>query len=101
MGMLKEFKEFLDEYKIIGLAVAFIIGVAASALIQALVKDIVMPVITPFIPGGAWQTATFNMGPIVIAWGDFLGAVINFVVIAFVVFMISKKMLKEEKVTKK
>ncbi len=101
MKMLKEFKEFLDEYKVLGLAIAFIIGVAATTLIQALVNYIIMPIITPFIPGGAWQKATFSLGPIVIAWGAFLGAVIHFVVIAFVVFIIAKKMLKEEKVSKK
>jgi len=99
--MMKEFKEFLEEYKVIGLAIAFIMGVAATALIKALVDYIIMPLITPFIPGGAWQTATFNIGPIVISWGAFLGAVINFVIIAFVVFMVAKKFFKEEKVSKR
>jgi large conductance mechanosensitive channel len=99
--LLREFKEFLDEYKVIGLAIAFIIGVAATALVQALVNFVVMPIITPFIPGGEWQKATFTLGPIVISWGAFLGAVINFIVIAFVVFIIAKKFFKEEKVSKK
>jgi len=100
LSLMQEFKEFLDEYKIIGLAVAFIIGVAATALIQSLVNNIIMPLITPFIPGGGWQTATFKLGPIVIGWGAFLGSLINFIIIALVVFMIAKKILKEEKVTK-
>jgi len=99
--VILEFKEFLKEYKIVGLAVAFIMGVAATSLIQSLVKNIIMPIITPFIPGGAWETATFSMGPIVISWGAFLGALINFIVIALVVFLIAKYMLKEEKVSKK
>ncbi|HLC56220.1 MAG TPA: MscL family protein, partial [Candidatus Nanoarchaeia archaeon] len=64
MGMIQEFKEFLDEYKVIGLAVAFIMAVAVTTLIQSLVNNIIMPIITPFIPGGAWQTATFKIGPI-------------------------------------
>jgi large conductance mechanosensitive channel len=101
MGLMKEFKEFLDEYKVMGLAVAFIIGIAATALVQSLVNNIIMPIITPFIPGGAWQTATFTLGPIVLSWGAFLGAVINFIVIAFVVFLIAKYAFKETKVTKK
>jgi len=101
MGLVQEFKEFLYEYKIIGLAVAFIIGVAATVLVQALVNDVVMPIITPFIPGGEWQKATISLGPIVISWGHFLGALVNFLVIALVVFMIAKKVLKEEKTTKK
>lgn len=99
--LMIEFKEFLNEYKVIGLAVAFIIGVAATALIQSVVNNLVMPIITPFIPMGAWQTATLRLGPIVIGWGALLGAIINFVIIAFVVFLIAKYALKEEKVSKK
>ncbi|MEK6937785.1 MAG: MscL family protein [Nanoarchaeota archaeon] len=53
MKILKEFKEFLEQYKVMGLAIAFIMAMAANALVQSLVKDIVMPIITPFIPGGA------------------------------------------------
>ncbi|MEM4245378.1 MAG: MscL family protein [Candidatus Nanoarchaeia archaeon] len=101
MGIVSEFKEFLYEYKVIGLAVAFIMGVAITALVQSLVNNIIMPIITPFIPGGAWQTATFSIGPIVIGWGAFAGALLNFIIIALVVFLIAKKVLKEEKVTKK
>lgn len=99
--VLKEFKEFLKEYKIVGLAIAFIMGVAATALVKSLVDNIVMPIVTAAVPNGGWETATFNMGPIVIKWGLFLGAIINFIVIALVVFLVAKFMLKEEKVSKK
>lgn len=101
MKILLEFKEFLKEYKIVPLAIAFIIGVAATALVQSVVNNLVMPIITPFVPGGAWQTATLRIGPILISWGALLGAIINFCIIAFVVFLIAKYLLKEEKVTKK
>jgi large conductance mechanosensitive channel len=101
MGFMKDFKDFLTEYKIMALAIAFIMGVAATALIQSLVNNVIMPIITPFIPGGAWQTATFTLGKIVVSWGAFLGAVINFIIIALVVFMMAKFMMKETKVTKK
>ncbi len=101
MGVIQEFKEFLNEYKVVGLAVAFIMGVAATALIQSLVNDIIMPIIGALIPGGDWKTATFAIGPVLLKWGSFLGAVINFVIIAIVVFMIAKMVLKEEKVAKK
>lgn len=100
-GLMAEFKEFLNEYKVLPLAIAFIIGVAATALVNSLVSNIIMPIITPFIPGGEWQKATVNLGPTVLSWGAFLGAVINFIVIAFVVFMIAKYAFKEEKVAKK
>lgn len=101
MRILNEFREFLEEYKVVGLAVAFIIGIAATALIQSLVNNIIMPIVTFFIPGGEWQKATFNIGSIVIGWGAFLGATINFAIIAIVVFLIAKIFLKEKKVTKK
>ncbi|MFA5992950.1 MAG: MscL family protein [Candidatus Pacearchaeota archaeon] len=101
MGWIAEFKEFLKEYKVVGLAIAFIIGVAATTLIQSLVNNIIMPLITPFIPNGEWQTATLKLGPFVLGWGSFLSALINFVIIALVVFIISKKLFREDKVTKK
>ncbi|MBW6442291.1 MscL family protein [Patescibacteria group bacterium] len=100
-SIFTEFSEFLKEYKVIGLAIALIIALAATALVKALVDNIIMPLITPFIPGGAWREATFAIGPIIIGGGPFLGELINFVIIAFVVFIIAKKVLKEDKVTKK
>lgn len=101
MGLIQEFKEFLNEYKVMGLAVAFIIGIALTALVQSLVNNIIMPVVTPFMPAGGWETATFNIGPIALGWGAFLAAVIDFVIIALVVFAIAKYMMKEQKVAKK
>ncbi len=101
MGLISEFKEFLYEYKVIPLAIALIMGIASTAFIKSFVDNIVMPIITPFIPGGAWKTATVEIGPIVLGWGAFLGELINFVVIAFVIFLIAKMVLKEEKVEKK
>ena len=101
MKMTSEFKEFLKEYKVIGLAIAFIMGVAATSLIQSLVNNIIMPLITPFIPNGAWQSFTLSLGPIVFGLGAFFGTVINFVVISLVVFFVAKIVLKEEKVEKK
>lgn len=101
MKALKEFFDFLREYKVIALAIAFVMGVASTALIKSLVDNIIMPVITPFIPGGAWKTATFILGPFVIGWGPFLGELLNFAIIALVIFLIAKNIMKEEKVTKK
>jgi large conductance mechanosensitive channel len=101
MGMLHEFKDFLKEYKVLPLAIAFIMGVAATALVNALVNDIIMPFVGPLIPGGDWRTGMLQVWKFTFAWGDFLGAVINFVIIAFVVFMVAKMLFKEEKVTKK
>lgn len=102
LSVIGEFKEFLKEYKVIGLAIAVIMGLAANTLVKSLVDNIVMPLITPFIPGGAWQTATWNFliwrG---IGWGAFLSSLIYFVILAWAVFLIAKVVLKEEKVGKR
>jgi large conductance mechanosensitive channel len=101
MGIISEFKEFLEEYKVIGVAVAFIMAAAATSLVKSLVDNIIMPLISPILPGGDWQTAILLVGPFKFGSGAFLGACINFIVIAFVIFLIAKMVLKEEKVTKK
>jgi len=101
MGLMQEFKEFLEEYKVMGIAIGIVMGLATTALVSSLVKNIIMPIVSPLLLGGNWQTATLAAGPFVIGWGQFLGELINFIVIAFVVFLIAKMMLKEAKVTKK
>jgi len=101
MGLISEFLDFLKEYKVVPLAVAFIMGVAATALVTALVNDIIMGLIKPLLPSGDWKTAILNVGPFQFAWGDFLAALINFIIIAFVIFLVAKFLFKEEKVTKK
>ena len=104
MGMVSEFKAFLDEYKVMGLAVALIIGLALTALVTSLVNDIIMPIINPILGavGTDWQKASLDIGSsISIKYGNFLGQLINFIIIAFVVFLIAKFVMGEQKVTKK
>lgn len=100
-GFASEFKEFLKEYKIVGLAIAFIMGMAATTLIKSLVDNIIMPLITPFISGGAWKEAAWTIGAVVIKWGQFVADAIYFIILALVVFLVAKFFLKEEKVAKK
>jgi len=96
--MLKEFLAFLKEYGVIGLAIAVIIGGQLNELVKALVDGILMPFITLLLPAGTdWQAW---------AWGPFtpgkvIAALVNFLIVAFVIFWFSKKMLREETVTKK
>jgi len=93
-GFSEEFMEFLKKYQVIGLAVAFVIGTAASTLVTALVKDIIMPFVGVVIPGGNWQTMVFEVGPVKFMPGDFASALINFVIIALVVFLLVKYIMK-------
>ena len=93
-GFTAEFMAFLSKYSVIGLAIAVIIGGAAGKLVSALVSDILMPIITFFIPGGAWREATLALGPVVLSIGHFIGVVIDFLIIALVVFLIMKQIEK-------
>jgi large conductance mechanosensitive channel len=95
-GMVGEFMEFLMKYQVIGLAVAFIIGAAATKMVTAAVTDIIMPVIAVLIPGGDWKKTELVLGPVKLLVGDFVGAIIDFVIIALVVFLIVKFMMKED-----
>ena len=99
--MLKEFMDFLKQYGVIGLAIAVIIGGKLNALISATVDGILMPVITFFIPGGEWRSATLNVGPFHFLLGPFFGALIDFLIVAWIVFYFAKKILREDKVAKK
>jgi large conductance mechanosensitive channel len=100
-GISNGFIEFLKNYGIIGLAIAVIIGAAVSKLVASLVGDIIMPIVTFFIPGGNWREATLQLGPIVLKTGSFIGNVLDFLIIALVVYLMAKWILKEENVSKK
>lgn len=90
-GLWKEFMDFISKYKVMGLAVAFIIGVYLGALIQALVKDLIMPIIGLAIPGlGNLSTYSITIVNQEFAVGDFLAALITFIIVAFVIFILVK-----------
>jgi len=90
----QEFMDFLNKYGVIGLAVAFIIGGAAGTLISAMVNDLLMPLINPLLQGGEWQKAELVLGPVRLLVGHFVGALINFIIIALVVFVLMKQLSK-------
>ena len=97
-GLIKEFRAFLSTYKVLGLAVAFILAIYLGLLIQAMVTDLIMPIIqyaTP--PGVTWQTIA--VGPFL--FGEFINAVITFVIVAFVIFLIVKLSSKKPKLKRK
>ena len=99
--MTKEFLDYLKQYGVIGLAIAVIIGGKLNELVSSLVNDLMMPLI--FKP--ALQAAQvddirkLSLGGVL--YGKVLGSFMDFVIVAFVVFMIAKFILREEKVTKK
>lgn len=91
-----EFAEFLKKYQVLGLAVAFIIGAASTKLVTATVNDLIMPVVSVLIPDGDWRNAVFQAGPVKLLIGDFVGALIDFLIIALVVFLIVKFIMRED-----
>ncbi|MFA4956753.1 MAG: MscL family protein [Candidatus Methanoperedens sp.] len=96
-SLMQDFMDFLNKYGVIGLAVAFVMGAAVTKLVSALVADLIMPIIGAAIPGGDWRAATLVLGNIKFLVGDFTGALIDFIIIALVIYFIVKAIVKEKK----
>jgi large conductance mechanosensitive channel len=90
-GLWAEFKSFIENYKVMGLAVAFIMGVYLGILIQSLVKDLLLPAIGLAIPGlEDLATYAVEVGAQTFGVGSFLVALITFIIVAFVIFILVK-----------
>jgi len=98
MGMLKEFKEFAMKGNIVDLAVAVIIGAAFGKIVTALTDSIIMPIISLVIGKGGVSDMVFVVGHTVFPIGILLQAIIDFILIAFVLFLIVKAMNARKKV---
>jgi large conductance mechanosensitive channel len=94
--MVKEFIGFLREFKVMALAIGFILATASTTLVNSLVKDILMPLLSPLLPGETWRLATYQIGSITLAYGSFIAEVINFTILALIVFIVGKKLFKLE-----
>ena len=99
--MMKEFAKFLKEFKVASLMIAFIMGEASSSLVSSLVKDIILPIAAPLMSAESWREASFKIGSITIAYGTVLADVLNFIIVAFLVFIIARKLLRLEAESKK
>jgi large conductance mechanosensitive channel len=90
-GLWKEFKDFIKNYKVMGLAVAFIMGLYLGSLVQALVSDLIMPIIGLALPGlDNIATIEIPVGSQSFLVGHFLVALITFIIVAFVIFLLVK-----------
>jgi len=95
------FIDFIRKQGVVGLATGFILGGAVSKLVAALVEDIINPLIGVFFSkAGSLATISFNIGTVEILWGHFIGVVIDFIVIASVVYF-GVKWLKLDQLDKK
>lgn len=90
-GLWGEFIEFLSKYKVMGLAVAFILAIYLGDLVKALVADFVMPIISLALPNVSdLKNYSPELMGKVFGVGDFLVALVTFIVVAFVIFLLMK-----------
>ena len=90
-GLWNEFKAFIESYKVMGLAVAFILGLYLGQLVQSMVTDLIMPIIGLALPGmDNLSTLTVPVENQEFGVGGFLVALITFIIVAFVIFILVK-----------
>ena len=101
--MIAEFFEFLRKTNALALAVAVIIGTAIGKVVSSVVSDLLMPIVSLFVGGGEWRAMQIPLktapdGKVLsaLAVGNFLGAVVDFVIIAFFIFLIGRSLLREK-----
>jgi large conductance mechanosensitive channel len=92
-GLMNEFMAFIKTGNLLAVAIAFVMGGLIASIVSALVADIIMPIAGAFLPKGDWQTTVFSVpigNGMNFTLGHFLGAIINFIIVALVVFMIAR-----------
>ena len=103
-GVVAEFRGFLTKTNALALAIGVILGAAITSVVTALASDILMPLISLFIPGGNWREAKVvltrgvdDAGKITenaILYGHFLGTIVDFILISFVLFLLVRSLIK-------
>ncbi len=92
-GLKEEFFAFLGKAGVLGLAVGFIMGSYVGQVVSALVQDLIMPIPGAFMPGGDWRKAIVSIpigNGMHFALGDFVGVIINFMIVVIVIFLIAR-----------
>lgn len=95
--MLKEFKEFIARGNVIDMAIGIIMGSAFTAIVKSMVDDILMPIISGLTAGINYEDIVVNIGGASLRVGNFINAVISFLIIAFVMFVIVKTLNSRHK----
>ena len=95
--IVAEFKAFLLKQNALALAIGVIIGAAVGKVVSGMADDLIMPVVGVLLPGSEWRNSQLPLsGTNAIKYGDFIGRVVDFLIIALVVFAIVKIFIKEE-----
>lgn len=95
--MFKEFKEFIARGNVMDLAVGIIIGGAFQKIVSSLVNDIIMPAISAITGKVDYSSLAVRIGEVSINYGNFIGAILDFLIIAFTIFMVIRYMNKINK----
>jgi large conductance mechanosensitive channel len=88
--MIKEFRDFILRGNVIDLAVAVVIGAAFSAIIKSLVDDVIMPLIGILLGGLDFTSLSVQVGSATLTYGNFIQAIVNFLLIGLVLFLVVK-----------
>jgi large conductance mechanosensitive channel len=99
-GFLADFQKFIMQGNVVDLAVAVVIGAAFGKIVSSFVENVIMPIVSLIIPGGSWRNAKIVLGSIPdpadstktiensILIGQFLGTILDFIIVAFVIFLV-------------
>jgi large conductance mechanosensitive channel len=101
MSFFSDFKTFAFKGNVVDLAVGVVIGAAFGKIVTALVADLVMPAVSLVLPSGDWRANGFVIhhaanakDDVVLKYGDFVGSVVDFLIVAFVLFIFVSKVVK-------
>ncbi|MBO6133282.1 MAG: large-conductance mechanosensitive channel protein MscL [Lachnospiraceae bacterium] len=100
-SFINEFREFISQGNVMDMAVGVIIGAAFKAIVDSLVNDIIMPIVGIFVGKDSFSSLALSVGGANITYGNFISAVINFLILAFVLFTIIKAMNRMQEMLKK
>ena len=95
--MWKEFKAFVLKGNVLDLAIAVVLGVAFGAIVTSLVNDIIMPLVGIILGGIDFASLSIQVGSAAVLYGKFIQAIVNFLIIAFVIFLVMRAMVKLKK----
>lgn len=98
--MLKEFKEFISKGNVMDLAIGVIIGAAFQAIVTSLVNDMIMPLISLVTGNIDFTDMSVKVGQATIKYGNFITSIINFLIIAFVIFLMVKYINRLDRISK-
>jgi large conductance mechanosensitive channel len=93
---VSDFRKFLIKQNIISLALAVVVGAALSTLVKSVVDGFIMPIVNAATPATGWEKMTIDVGPVRFMVGQMLSSLINFLIVAFVAWRLTKVFMKED-----